>query len=377
MSSDPLTEGADGAISSRLAPPCVWVVDDSPLQAASCQAALAQRFTVSVFTSGAQAIEALSLSGPPSVIVLDWHMPDVAGADVCRHVRERFDVAELPIVIVTASGDADTLLEGVEAGANDFLRKPYSEQELSSRVATLAQVSSLHRKLADARAKLREEASFRDKFLGMLAHDLRQPLNTIFMAGQLLAAATSLEQVAAYPGMQLRAAGRMRRMISELLDFTRNRPETGLQLVRQPAVFGDVVRSSVDEISLAHPDHGVRLRVSGSTEGYWDVDRLAQVCSNLISNALEHGSEAAVDVQVSDEGGGVELRVTNQGAPIAPEQMEGLFAPFRQGLRRSSKRGGVGLGLHIASQIVASHGGTISALSDAGGTHFIVRLPRQ
>lgn len=373
MTSDPPPGDTDGAVSSR-SRPRVWVIDDSPLQAASCQEALAARFDVSVFTGGTQAIEALSLSGPPSVVVLDWYMPELSGAEVCAALRERFDLAELPIVVITGLGDGETLFQGAAAGANDFLRKPFSEQELTSRVATLAQVSSLHRKLADARSTLRDEADFRDKFLGMLAHDLRQPLNTIFMAGQLLAATAP---VSSYLDMQLRAAGRMKRMIEELLDFTRNRPETGLQLVRHDVLLSDVVRNSVEEISLAHPGRSVRLHVDGRTNGNWDVDRLAQLCSNLISNALEHGSDAAVEVHVADDGGEVVLRVTNQGPPLAAEQVEGLFAPFRRGPTRSSKRRGVGLGLYIASQIVSSHGGTISAHSDAGGTHFVARLPRE
>lgn len=84
-----------------------------------------------------------------------------------------------------------------------------------------------------------------------------------------------------------------------------------------------------------------------------------------------------MEVHVADDGGEVVLRVTNQGPPLAAEQVEGLFAPFRRGPTRSSKRRGVGLGLYIASQIVSSHGGTISAHSDAGGTHFVARLPRE
>jgi signal transduction histidine kinase len=350
-------------------------VDDSPLQLDAARNALAERYEVVAFESGSAMIERLALNRPPNVLILDWHMPDLSGVEVCQFVRSKLDLAQLPILILTATSDGESLLEALAAGANDFVRKPFSDEELNARVSALARTGSLHARLLETESRLRLEAEFRERFIGMLAHDLRQPLNTMFMAGQLIERASSIDELGKLPSMQLRAAGRMRRMIIELLDFTRNRPETGIPLQRQAVDLAEVARASVDEFSVAQPEHPLRLSVAGDCTGFWDADRLAQICSNLISNAIEHSSAgAAVDVALREGVGGVELRVTNQGEAI-PEQLGAtLFQPFRRGPRKGSK-GGVGLGLYIVHQIVSLHGGTISVQSDAGGTHFLVILP--
>jgi signal transduction histidine kinase len=173
--------------------------------------------------------------------------------------------------------------------------------------------------------------------------------------------------------MQLNAAQRMKRMIEELLDFTRNRPGSGIPLNRASTDFAELLRISTEEIQLAHPEASLRLTTSGDCVGHWDADRLAQVCSNLIGNAIEHGTRE-VAIELRSEVDSVVFSVTNQGAPIPEAAIATLFHPFRRGQKRA--KGGVGLGLHIVSQIALLHGGTIDAVSDASGTHFVVKLPK-
>jgi signal transduction histidine kinase len=322
-------------------------------------------------------LEALSLRAPPQVLVVDWHMPDMSGADVCRFVRETLNAAQLPILILTAARSNESLLDALAAGANDFVRKPFLPSELNARVAALVRSAGLHSQLLAAERQLRVEADFRERFMGMLAHDLRQPLNAIFMANSSL---TSLlgsragEQKSLE--IQKRAAARMRGMIAELLDFTRIRPETGMPIQRAATDLGTTARGIVEEMQAAHHDRQFDFLASGDCGGSWDPDRLAQVCSNLLGNAIEHGeARAAITIEVdgSDESF-VELSVSNVGNAIAPEILEQLFLPFRRA--HDKRRGGVGLGLYIVEQIVAAHGGTIAAQSDDTLTRFIVRLPR-
>lgn len=357
--------------------PRVWVVDDSPLQCEASRRALSPDYDVVVYTGGAAMLEQLAASKPPEILVLDWHMPDMSGVEVCRFVRETLDLAQLPILILTASGSTESVLEALAAGANDFVRKPVPELELRARVSALVRMASLHTKLIEAERKLRVEADFRERFMGMLAHDLRQPLNTIFMAGQALSQPqTAPERVAGVLGMQLRAAGRMKRMIAELLDFTRNRPESGMPIQRQLTDFAEIARSSLDEIGPGQPDHLLRLSVEGACLGHWDPDRLAQICSNLIGNALEHSWPASpVDVRLACSKGQVELRVSNHGDPIPDAVLATLFQPFRRGREGNRSKSGVGLGLHIVHQIVLAHGGSISVESEPTATHFVVSLP--
>lgn len=357
--------------------PVVWVVDDSRLQGEACKEALAGTCDVTVFDGGVAMLETLALGEAPQLLVLDWHMPDMSGVEVCRFVRKGLDAAQLPILILTAVGDDESLLEGLAAGANDFVRKPFSPPELIARVAALARSAALHSKLLAAERQLRVEADFRERFMGMLAHDLRQPLNAIFMSNSALSSSLAATPMAATTLIQKRAAARMQRMIAELLDFTRIRPETGMPIQKVETDFGETVRSVLEEIRAAHAERTFTLEVSGDCVGCWDPDRLAQVCSNLLGNAIEHGDSATpVHIEIDcARDGWVEMRVSNQGKPIAPDALAQLFLPFRR-THSKAQRGGVGLGLYIAEQIVSAHGGRITAHSDPAATRFVVSLPR-
>jgi signal transduction histidine kinase len=117
----------------------------------------------------------------------------------------------------------------------------------------------------------------------------------------------------------------------------------------------------------------------GDTRGSWDQERLHQVMTNLLSNAVQHGAKnEPIRVRLGGDDSGVELSVTNIGPPIAPETLAHIFEPFRRGSDHSSKRGrGVGLGLYISERIVSAHGGSIHVSSTTEGTTFTLRLPRR
>jgi signal transduction histidine kinase len=352
----------------------IWVVDDSPVQGEICRSALS-RYDVEVFGNGPTALESLGAGTAPDLLVLDWHMPDVSGIDVCRFVRETWDSAQLPILILTATLASEGLVEAFTAGANDFVVKPFLRAELDARVASLVHQKSLYTKLQEAERRLRVEAEFRERFIGMLAHDLRQPLNTFVMANQTLAKEGSIGSTRLLD-MQRRAADRMSRMISELLDFTRSRPERGMPIERRFMDFEPLARAVIGEIQVGHPDRTFDLMVKGSCAGYWDRDRLAQVCSNLIGNAVDHSLVSSpIEVRLERRADSVELAVSNQGKPIPPGLLPMLFEAFQRGLDAPRATGGVGLGLHIVSQIARAHGGSIAARSDEGATVFLVTLP--
>lgn len=357
--------------------PVVWVVDDSPLQGQACQAALAARYDVTVFDGGAAMLETLALGKPPELLVLDWHMPDMSGVDVCRFVRQSMDSAQLPILILTATGTNESLLEGLAAGANDFVRKPFLSSELNARVAALVRSAALHTKLLATERQLRVEADFRERFMGMLAHDLRQPLNAIFMANGAMGKALSDSPVVKSVDIQRRAAARMKQMIAELLDFTRIRPETGMPIQRAQTDLAALATGIIQEMQAAHPETVFDLHVSGDCVGSWDPERLAQVCTNLLGNAVEHGdARTPIVIRVGcTRDDAVEVSVSNVGKPIATEVLSQLFLPFRRA-PGNVRSGGVGLGLYIVEQIVSAHGGAITVESDATVTRFVARLPR-
>jgi signal transduction histidine kinase len=354
----------------------VWVVDDSRLQGDLCRDALAPSYLVEVFESGAAMLEALALGQLPQLLVLDWHMPDMSGVEVCRFVRETLDAGRLPILILTGATSEESLLEALSAGANDFVRKPFLTSELNARVAALMRSAALYSELLQTENQLRVEVDFRERFMGLLAHDLRQPLNTIFMANSTLASLLDDARLTKTMQMQIRAAKRMKGMIAELLDFTRVRPETGMPIHRVPTDLEVTAHSVLEEVRATHPERPFEFQALGNCIGNWDPDRLAQVCSNLLGNAIEHGDANApvvARVDGSDEKF-VALVVLNVGRPIAAELLQHLFLPFRRA--GGGPGGGVGLGLYIVEQIAAAHGGSVTAESDAESTRFVVRLPR-
>jgi two-component system, sensor histidine kinase and response regulator len=171
---------------------------------------------------------------------------------------------------------------------------------------------------------------------------------------------------------------RMQRMIEDLLDLARLRLADGLSLKRDVTDIGHVVGPVIAEYQAAHPDRSIEERRDGDLSGTWDSDRLAQVASNLLGNALTHG-DPATSVTVVLRGVDpqqVEIAVSNRGV-IAPDLLPVIFDPFR-GRERNARRGeGLGLGLYIAQQIVLAHGGTIDVRSNpTDQTTFTVRLPR-
>lgn len=226
----------------------------------------------------------------------------------------------------------------------------------------------------------REAEEFQRNVLGIVGHDLRTPLSAIANGAHLLVRADDLPPERIRLAARILAnAARMERIISMLLDYARVRGGHGLPLHRRPCDLSSIVDAVADECEAAHPEREIHRSGSGDPTGRWDPDRIAQVLSNLVSNAVDYSpADTRVDVAWRDEGGQVALEIANEGRPIPPDVLPRLFEPFRRAERhRAGGKDGLGLGLFIASAIVAAHGGTIDARSgDGERTVFTVRLPR-
>jgi signal transduction histidine kinase len=222
-----------------------------------------------------------------------------------------------------------------------------------------------------------ERDRLRDLFVGVLGHDLRNPLAAITLgAAALLNGGTLGDKDAEGIARIARSADRMTRMIHQLLDFTRTRLGSGMPIARRACDLNAIVRQVIEEAEAAHPGRSIHVQKASDPIGSWDRDRLWQLLSNLVSNALEHGSSGTpVDVYLHDDPTHVEIAVENRGPAIPGDLVPVLFDPFRRGERRGSE--GLGLGLYIAQQIARGHGGDIDITSsEEEGTRFTVRLPR-
>lgn len=246
--------------------------------------------------------------------------------------------------------------------------------------ASVVDVTALKR----AEEQLRDAVELRDRFNGILGHDLRNPLHAVTLSARALLMRGDLSDPARRAAQRIStSAERMAKMIEELLDVTRIRLGGGLHLAPRPLDLIALCEDTVEEVRAGRPESDVLLEAQGDGAGCWDGERLSQVVSNLVSNAIEHG-EPGTPVQVTLDGQApseIVLAVHNQGATLAPEEVDELFAPFRQGLRRRSDRlgagAGLGLGLYITREVVTAHQGSIEVESAPDrGTTFRVHLPR-
>ncbi len=222
----------------------------------------------------------------------------------------------------------------------------------------------------------------RDVFVGILSHDLRDPLATLQAAAQLQQLSDSSEQRRA-ADRALKSIRTMEELIGDLADFTRTRLGKPLPVSLQRFDLAAVVRDVVDGFTAVHSDRELQLECAGETFGDWDEGRLKQMLSNLIRNALVHGaSDSPIRVNISGGSEAVEISVHNQGVPISEKIQATIFDPLTRGAlagvrRRGQRDGGLGLGLYIVREVAAAHGGTARVSSSAQhGTCFSVSLPR-
>jgi signal transduction histidine kinase len=227
--------------------------------------------------------------------------------------------------------------------------------------------------LAEAAERYTERIhEVKDQFVGVLGHDLGNPLSAIIMAGRSLLEKSSVEDKARLRLARIvTSAERMHRMIRDVLDLTRQRFHRPMPLNSQPTDLGAICRDIVEEVREANPERNIRVDERGDLRGQWDSDRLAEVVSNLVSNAIQHGAEGTpVEISLAGDDQEVVLAVRNQGEPIPDDDKAALFEPFQSGSAEPDVGGHLGLGLFITREIVAAHGGRIEAASsrDAGTT---------
>ena len=357
---------------------CLLVDDlDENLLALS---ALLQGDDVNILTaqSGPEALELL-LEHDVAVAFIDVQMPEMDGFELAELMRGSERTRRIPIIFVTAaSREPSRAFKGYHAGAVDFLYKPIDPLILESKAAVFFE---LHRQKALLAEELRhrtETLRLNEMFTAMLGHDLRNPLNAIMTAAFLLQRRFEDPAVQATAGRILTSGKRMTRMIENMLDLTRARLAGGIPMHRTVADLSAIVDRVVQELRTAHPGRIIAVHADGNLTGEWDADRLQQIASNLVGNAIQHG-EPDGEIHVRLDGLAdeiVALSVTNRGL-IPPEVLPSIFDPFRGG-GEDGRAHGLGLGLYIAQQIAIAHQGAISVRSTPeSGTVFCARLPRR
>lgn len=222
----------------------------------------------------------------------------------------------------------------------------------------------------------------RNLFLGILGHDLRNPIGAMTMSAELIGRIGSLSERQTMLISQISvSASRALKILDQLLDLTRARLGSGLQIIREPMDMAFVARQLVDEMRTTHPENSFTVEASGDTEGMWDRPRIGQVFSNLLGNAVQYGfKDLPINVSIKGEPHDVSVSVHNDGVPIPPNAVAGIFeALVRSGDGEDAhlQSNNLGLGLYITKEIVVAHGGRIKVTSsEKNGTVFTARFPR-
>lgn len=271
----------------------------------------------------------------------------------------------------------------------DDMSAPQSGDQQSRKGRGLADLSPLgevgrqHEALAESVKRYAQTLTrTREQFLAILGHDLRSPLTAILMGAKRLTSARPLDDDGRRRVAErlVSSAERMARMVSDLLDLTRTRLGSKVPITPSEMDLLPVCRQVVGDLEAAHPEREIIVESHGDLHGRWDSDRLTQVLSNLLANAVQYGSEESpIRVTARGSPSHVVIEVVNQGPPISVERQREIFDPMTRNAGAGDRnRSGLGLGLYIAREVVTAHDGKLSVTSTAAeGTRFIVELPRQ
>jgi two-component system, sensor histidine kinase and response regulator len=366
----------------------ILAVDDTPDNLLLLEAILSEEgYDIRTAEDGASALKSVEES-PPDLILLDVMMPGMSGYEVTERIRKNQKLPFIPILLITAF-DHSSVVEGLDVGADEFVRKPVDPEELLARVRSLLR---LKHSIDERELMMRQ----REDFVSRLTHDLRTPLVAADRMLQLFLQDAFCEIT---PDMKdaitvmIRSNQNLLQMTNTLLEV--HRYDAGQKsLVPSPCNLWSITREVIQELKPLAQEKNLDLKADfrileseSEHEGVVMGDRLElrRVLTNLIGNAIKFTDQGTINVQVAvllnEESSNptesskswVSIEVEDTGAGIELEDQPYLFERFRPGKHR---RSGSGLGLYLSRRIVEAHQGKINVVSTAGqGSKFIVQLP--
>ena len=358
--------------------PRILVADDNADMRGYVARLLSDRFTVETAPDGAVALAAAK-QRVPDLVLTDVMMPQLDGFGLLRELRLDPTTASVPVIMLSARAGEEARIEGLDAGADDYLIKPFSARELIARVGAHLQMARLRRQFV---SELQEADRKKDAFLATLSHELRGPLAPLGNTLEILKrAGGDGELMREAQGTMERQLSQLVRLVDDLLDvnrIARNR----LELRRQRLDLGTILTKAFDAARpLAEKfGHTLTLTLPEETlEVHGDAARLTQVLDNLLDNACKYTDpRGRIEVTLSAEGGEAIVAVCDSGLGIPQDKLATIFEMFAQVDRTLDRaEGGLGLGLTLVKRLVEMHGGTVEAFSEGPGrgSRFQVCLP--
>lgn len=366
----------------------ILIVDDNPNNLRLLITLLSEQgYETRPANNGARALNTVQKQ-KPDLILLDINMPEMDGYEVCRQLKAMPETADIPVLFISANDELHDKVKGFDVGGVDYISKPFEPQELFARVRTHLQLKQAQDQLKALNHQLQASNRFfqhlgqvKDEFLGMVSHDLKNPLSSILLFSRYMESRTLSEDKAREMGRLITKAGkRMFRLIEDLLDL--NKLEQG-ELTPELQRFDllPLVQDVCAEYQEKAQAKGQSLNSTWETESAWivaDPLRVRQVLENLLSNALKFSPpQSEIAIRLQQEGQRVCLQVCDQGPGLSEADQAQLFEKF---MRLSAKPTGgehsSGLGLSISKKLVEAMSGTIGCTSQLGqGACFFVTFP--
>ena len=344
----------------------ILIVDDDPSNIAVLQHVLGDDHVLLTTTTGEECLE-LAADFQPDLILLDVVMPGIGGLETCRRLRRNRHLKHAKIILLSAREQVEERLEGYVAGADDYVTKPYEQEELLAKVEVFLRLKSSE-----------EISQLKSDLLSLISHEINTPLNGIMGPMQMLAAGDiDPEETAMWADLALQSAEKLHDFFRRALilsQMTSGEIAFELEVGDLRALVDDVV----DELARKALDKGITIETEGTVEERVAIDRehFRGVISAILDNAIRFSTAGGrIRIRVQSDSERVLLRISDEGVGMQPSQLPHVFDPFHDPDVRHHDEGH-GLSLAIARLIVAGHHGRIRVDSVAGaGTTFTVELP--
>lgn len=361
------------------------IVDDIQENLTALEAMLlGERVDIYKANSGDKALDLL-LQHDFAFALLDVQMPIMGGLELAEFMRGTEKTKSIPIIFVTADPDKSIEFKGYESGAVDVLYKPLNERILLSKVRVFIELDEKGRSLREqlkraeqTSQELQHEKKLRERFISMLAHDLRTPLTAARITAQMLLKLHAVDTEKKPLHRIISSIGRADNMITDLLDASRIEAGKSIPLTLEKFELMKLLMDTVVELNALHGDR-FKLKGPQSLEGKWSSDGIRRVIENLASNAIKYGApDSPITIAVEVVGSDVHLSVHNLGNPLTPTEQSELFRQYhRSSSAEKSGEKGWGIGLTLVQGIAESLGGKATVKSSAGdGTTFTIIFPR-
>ena len=358
----------------------VLVVDDEESNLRLMSAMLASEgYEIISATDGPRALD-ITAKSKPDVVLLDVMMPGLSGFEVCKRLKADPNTAPIPVLLVTSLHQRENRLNGMMAGANDFVTKPIDREDLLLRVKNAAYAKRLYDEMQSNYEKLKELERLRDNLTHMIVHDLRSPLTGVSGYLQLIPKETMGPKYARYLIKALTAVEKLSEMINSLLDVGRLE-EGKMPVNKQPCDIKALIHEAIETLGALKDKCDFKLEAPGGPVIIdCDPGIVRRVIANLLGNALKFSPEdEVITITIADAQEYKKISITDKGFGIAPEYHRKIFEKFGQVEMRNQKQmHSTGLGLTFCKLAVEAHGGKIGVISGPEkGSTFWFTLPVQ